>query len=140
MEILKKVILDNTVGHYLLVIGVVLFFRLFRQFLSQPFALSLYFLVKRIWKQTEKKAFLEMMARPLGWLITILAGLTAISSLHFPSAWDFSVLGLSLRYVTGKIMVAAIILTLSWFLSKMVNFTALVMEKKALMKIGRAHV
>jgi MscS family membrane protein len=42
-------------------------------------------------------------------------------------------MGLSLKLFTGKIMLAAFILTLSWFLSKTVNFSALIMGKKALM-------
>lgn len=131
MDFLDKVILDNAIGDYLIVIGVVLFFRLFRKFLSRPFALSLYFFIRRFWNQIEKKAFMEMIALPIGRFITLMAGLTAISSLHYPSAWNIIIQGISLKLFFYKTMQAAFILTLSWFLSKTVNFTALIMGKKA---------
>lgn len=132
MEFLDKQILDNSIRDYLIVISVIVFFRLFRRFLSKPFALGLFYVISRIWKHVEKKTFMEMIARPLGWFITILAGLAAISGLNYPAVWNINLYGTPLQIVLNKIMLMAVILTVSWFLSRLVNFTALVMGKKAL--------
>lgn len=131
MEYLNWKILDNTIGSYLIVMITVFSILLFKKFLSRPFAILLYHLLRRFWKSIDKKQFIELIIKPMGRLLVIMAFIASISSLHFPSAWNIAIFDQSLRKTIDHTVLCAVILSFTWFLTRLVDFTASTLERKA---------
>lgn len=131
MEYLDRIILDNSVRNYLIVIGTVILILLLKKLLSRPFAILLYHVVFRFWKSIDKKQFIQLILKPLGWFLVIMASIASISSLHFPSAWQFNVFNKSLKSILDHATLCLILLTCTWFLIRLIDFTASTLERKA---------
>jgi len=131
MDQLNRIILDNTILSYLIVAGVILLIFIFRRFLSSPLALVIYYLSKKRWSNLEKKQFIEMIARPMGWLITILIGIASISNLNYPILWNFKIYNTPFHSILNKLSLAIVIISISWFITKFVNFIAYTLKINA---------
>jgi len=124
------VILDNKVGSYLIVAGIVLFLLLFKRHLSRYLASLLYLLVKKKWHFIEKSEFISMLFKPLGWFITITISVMAIDKLNFPAAWQFKIYGEPTDDLLQKIGNILIVLYFTLFLIRSINFVSLFFEHR----------
>ena len=124
------VILDNEVGSYLIVAGIVLFLLLFKRHLSRYLASLLYLLVKKKWHFIEKSEFISMLFKPLGWFITITISVMAIDKLNFPVAWQFKIYGEPTDDLLQKIGNILIVLYFTLFLIRSINFVSLFFEHR----------
>ncbi len=124
------VILDNKVGSYLIVAGIVLFLLLFKRHLSRYLASLLYLLVKKIWHFIEKSEFISMLFKPLGWFITITISVMAIDKLNFPAAWQFKIYGETTDDLLQKMGNILIVLYFTLFLIRSINFVSLFFEHR----------
>ncbi|MBS1927462.1 MAG: mechanosensitive ion channel family protein, partial [Bacteroidetes bacterium] len=124
------VILDNKVGSYLIVAGIVLFLLLFKRHLSRYLASLLYLLVKKKWHFIEKSEFISMLFKPLGWFITITISVMAIDKLNFPAAWQFKIYGETTDDLLQKMGNILIVLYFTLFLIRSINFVSLFFEHR----------
>ena len=124
------VILDNEVGSYLIVAGIVLFLLLFKRHLSRYLASLLYLLVKKKWHFIEKSEFISMLFKPLGWFITITISVMAIDKLNFPAAWQFKIYGETTDDLLQKMGNILIVLYFTLFLIRSINFVSLFFEHR----------
>ena len=124
------VILDNEVGSYLIVAGIVLFLLLFKRHLSRYLASLLYLLVKKKWHFIEKSEFISMLFKPLGWFITITISVMAIDKLNFPVAWQFKIYGETTDDLLQKMGNILIVLYFTLFLIRSINFVSLFFEHR----------
>src|SRR5688572_17821628 len=62
---------DNLIGNYFIIIGIILLVLLVKKYLARSVAGLLYQLVHSIWKDVSKKAFINLVARPLGFFLAI---------------------------------------------------------------------
>lgn len=129
-KFLHTVILDNEVRNYLTVACIIIFLLLFKRLLSRYIASLLFLLIRLKWKFIEKKEFISLLLRPLGWLITITISVMAIDKLNFPAAWQFKIYGEPTDDILHKTGNAVIVLYFTLFLIRSINFVSLIFENR----------
>jgi MscS family membrane protein len=131
MDFLNEIFYSNSIKSYCIVAGIILLMLIVKRFLSRYIASLLYRLVKRIWKNIEKKSFVDLLIEPLEWFLVILISVFSIDKLNFPEEWKYSVYGHSVEEIVNKIGIGIIIISFTWLLLRMVDFIAVVLERKA---------
>jgi MscS family membrane protein len=104
---------------------------LFQRVLSQSVASILFLLVKRNWKTIQRKDFIGLMIKPLGWFITVSVSVFAIDKLTFPTAWYFKIYGRPSDVLLDKTGSCLIIIYFIWFTLSLIDFIAMILEQKA---------
>ena len=64
MKFLEEIYLDNTVGKWLMVAGVILLALLLKKYVSRYLASLLYRMVYKTWKSVDKKSFIDLLLAP----------------------------------------------------------------------------
>ena len=131
MEVLDKLILDNTIRSYLTVFIIISVVLLFKKLVSHKIASLLFLLINKQWKTLKKADFVSLTINPVSWLLVIVVADFAIEKLNYPSAWNFKLHGILLNDILEKIGNSAIILALFYFLISLVNFISLLLEQQA---------
>ncbi|MEO8147433.1 MAG: mechanosensitive ion channel domain-containing protein [Bacteroidia bacterium] len=131
MNFLDRIIFENTVESYLVVLSTILFLLLFKRYLSHYVASLLYIIVKNNWKNIEKTAFIALLIKPLSWFITISISIFAIDKLNFPGAFVFKIYGHATDEIIQRIGICLIIVYFFWFIRSLIDFIALIFEQKA---------
>lgn len=139
MEFLDKLILDNTVRSYLIVLTIIVVVLLFKRLLSHKIASLLFLLLNKQWKTIKKEDFVSLTINPLSWLLVIVVSDFAIEKLNFPTAWDFKLHGILLNDILEKIGNSAIIIAVFYFLISLINFISLLLEQQALQDADKSH-
>jgi len=139
MEVLDKLILDNTIRSYLTVFIIISVVLLFKKLLSHKIASLLFLLINKQWKTLKKADFVSLTINPVSWLLVIVVADFAIEKLNYPSAWNFKLHGILLNDILEKIGNSAIILALFYFLISLVNFISLLLEQQASNDDDKSH-
>jgi MscS family membrane protein len=130
-DFLNKMFFDNPVKSYLIVAGVILFVLILKKVISRYFAGLIYRLVNVVFRDVDKRSFSDLVAKPLGLFLLILVSIIALHKLTFPQYWDVEVY----KYRTKEIIHTAgtiiLIVAFIWLLLRMIDFIALILEKKA---------
>ena len=130
MDFLDNIYFDNTVRNYCIVGGSILLMLILKRYLSRYIASLLFRIAHRIWKDIDKKSFIDLVVEPLEWFLLILIAVFAIDKLNFPQAWEYNIYGHSTNEILSKIGIGIIIISFTWLLLRMIDFIALVLEKK----------
>jgi len=130
-DFLNEIWLDNSIRTYLIVCGVILFAWLFRPLLSRYFAGLLFGVVHRIWKNVDKPAFTSLVLKPLGFFLLILVSVAALYKLNFPHRLDETIYNFTIRQIIHSIGTIILIVSLFGLLLRIIDFIALILEKKA---------
>ncbi|MEO6406347.1 MAG: mechanosensitive ion channel family protein [Ferruginibacter sp.] len=130
MDFLDTYFLDNAVKSYLLVAGIILLVILLKRFLSHYVASLIYVFIKAHWKTIEKKQFVILIVKPLGWFLAVIISIFALDKLSYPSAWQFSIYGHPLEGIIEKTGVCIIIYSFIRLLLSLINFIALLLGEK----------
>ncbi|MEP6674237.1 MAG: mechanosensitive ion channel domain-containing protein [Ferruginibacter sp.] len=139
MDFFDRIYWDNSVKSYLIVGGAILLMLLLKRYLSRYIASLLYKLVNRIWKNIEKKSFTDLVVEPLEWFLLILISVFAIDKLNFPTQWDYQLYGHSSEEILSRLGIGIIILSFTGLLLRIIDFIALVLEKKASIANDKSH-
>jgi len=131
MGFLDNIFLDNTIRDYLMVAGIILLVYFLKRILSHYLASLIFLFIHKVWKNIEKKQFIELLVRPLGWLIVIIISVAALDKLHFPDAWRFKIFRLHSEQLFEKLGICLIIIFFIRFVLSLVDFIALILEQKA---------
>lgn len=130
-DFLNKMVFDNPIRNYLIVAGVILFILILRRVISRYFAGLIYRLVNVVFRDVDKRSFADLVAKPLGLFLLILVSIIALHKLTFPHYWNIEVYKYNTKeiiYTTGTIV---LIISFIWLLLRMIDFIALILEKKA---------
>ena len=117
--------------NYSIVAGSILLMLLIKRFLSRYLASVCYRIVHRIWRNVEKKSFVDLVVEPLEWFLVILISVIAIDKLNFPSEWTYTLYGHSLQDILNRFGIGIIIAGFTWLIMRMIDFIAIVLEQKA---------
>jgi len=131
MDFLDTVFWDNTVRSYCIVGGTVLLMLIVKRYASRYIALLLCRLLKRVWKNFDKESFINLVVEPLEWLLFILIAVFAVDKLNFPTAWHYSIYSHSTEDIVDRVGIGIIIVSFTWFLLRIIDFIALVLERRA---------
>ncbi|MGQ0737864.1 MAG: mechanosensitive ion channel family protein [Bacteroidota bacterium] len=130
-DFLEQIWLDNSVKHYLIVAGVILFAWLLKKFISRYFAGLLYRLVHQVWKDLDKPSFTKLVVRPLGMFLAILVSIVALYKLSFPSELNAEVYKYTVKEIVQCIGNIILIVSFTALLIRIIDFIALILEKRA---------
>jgi MscS family membrane protein len=126
-----QVILDNPVKSYLLVVAVILFVVLLKRLISRYVAGLLSHGARRIWKDMDVKSFTTLMMQPLGLFLVIFISIVAFHKLTFPALLEVEVYGYTTKDILHFIATAILIISFIWLLLRLIDFIAMILEKKA---------
>ena len=137
-DFLDQVILDNTVRSYLTVAGVILLVLILKRFVSRYLAGLIYKLVKNLFPGVDKKSFADLVTQPLGWFLLISVSIIALHKLTFPARLDAEVYNRNTKEIVHTIGTIVLIASFIWLLLRMIDFIALILEKKADQTVSQA--
>jgi MscS family membrane protein len=125
------IILDNTLGTYVLIAGVILLAVSLKQFISRVFASLVFNVVRRIAVGVDKRSFVNLVTPPLENFLVILVTLVSLEKLHYPDAFDVSIYKVRFHRVIEIIAMLVMIASFIWLLLRIIDFIALILEQKA---------
>jgi len=138
MDFLNQYFLDNTIKSYLLVLGIIVLLYLFKKFVSQSIANILYYPVKLFWKDINRKQFVSLLLKPLGWFILVCVALFTISRLNYPQFLDFKIYKFSFDKILEKTAVLIFVFSFIRLCLSIVDFISLILTKKASLTLSRS--
>jgi MscS family membrane protein len=125
------IILDNTLGTYILISGIILLAVSLREYISRVFASLVFKVVKRIAYGVDRRSFVNLVTPPLEIFFVILVTLIALEKLKYPDFLDFSIYKVSLHHVIEIIAMIVMISSFIWLLLRIIDFIAIILEQKA---------
>ncbi len=130
-DFLEQIWLDNPVKNYLIVAGVILFVILLKRFISRYLAGLMFKVVNKIWKDIDKKSFINLLIQPLGFFLLILVTIISLHKLNFPAKLNVEVYQYSVKQILHSIGTVVLIISFIWLLLRIIDFIAIILEKKA---------
>lgn len=121
----------NSVKSYFIVAGILVFIWLLKRFISRYFAGLLYKLVHSVWKDLDKKSFISLVVKPLGFFLAVMVSIITLYKLNFPPVLNQEVYKYTVKQIvhcTGNII---LIVSFVALLIRIIDFIALILEKKA---------
>src|ERR1700730_2259839 len=130
-DLLNRVVFNNTIRDYLIVIGIILLVFLFKRYLSKYFAGLLFQLVKKIARGVDKAPFVNLVVQPLEIFLLIMVTMIALEKLSFPRVMRFEIYKVSFHVIIETASIIILLLTFTWLLLRIIDFIALILEQKA---------
>lgn len=130
-KILQYVFLDNTLGSYVVVIGIILLAIAFKRYISRYIAGLIFRVIRKTAKGVDKKSFVDLVVQPVDIFLVILVSLGAIGKLNYPKLLNVSLYKISLAKILETISAMVLIITFIWLLLRIIDFIALILEQKA---------
>lgn len=139
--IFNFVLLDNTVGSYLIVAAIIVFVALFKKYLSRYVAGLLFRIIRKLVKGVDKETFINLVVAPLRTFLLILITIITLEKLNFPTtpiklgslsfSPDFRIYRITLHQLVDTVSVIILIFSFIWLLLRIIDFIALILEWKA---------
>lgn len=130
-RIFDFIVLDNTLGTYLLIAGIILLAISLREFISRVVASLVFKVVKRIASGVDRRSFVNLVTPPLENFFVILVIMVALEKLTFPHILNFEIYKVSMHKVIDIIAMFILIISFIWLLLRIIDFIALILEQKA---------
>ena len=130
-DFFSQLYFDNEVKDYLIAFGIILFIVLVNRIISKYFAGLIFSFVRRIWKNVDKKSFIDLVIHPLGMFLVVFVSLVALHKLKFPGRWDVEVYRYTVKDIFHAIGTTVLIISFIWLLLRMIDFIATILEKRA---------
>lgn len=125
------IILDNTLGTYVLIAGIILLAVSLKPYISEFIASLVFRIVKRIAAGVDRRSFVKLVTPPLENFIVILVTLIALEKLNYPELLDFSIYKVRLHKVIEIAALIVMVVSFIWLLLRIIDFIALILEQKA---------
>lgn len=130
-EFLDQVWLDNTIRSYLIVAGIILFVILVKKYVAHYIAGVIFYFIKSIWKDVDKKSFTSLVSRPLGFFLAIFVSIVTIYKLKFPHQLEVDIYRLTLKEFFHTIASLILIISFIRLLLRIIDFIAIILHIKA---------
>ncbi|HLO80380.1 MAG TPA: mechanosensitive ion channel domain-containing protein [Chitinophagaceae bacterium] len=130
-EFWSRVFLDNTVREYGIVIAVIFVAYLLKKFIGRYASSWVFMLMKTLGRQIEKQAFVDLIVGPMQSFLFVVISYLAIKTLNFPALLDRKFLSVRTPDIIEAIGELLIIFFFFKMVLRLVDYMALIMEKKA---------
>lgn len=130
-DFLEQVWWGNPVKNYFITGGIILFVWLLKKFISRYFAGLLFRVVHSIWKDIDKKSFVNLVVRPLGFFLLILVSIVTLYKLNFPEELNPTIYKYTVKEIIHCFGTIILIVSFIGLLLRMIDFIALILEKRA---------
>jgi MscS family membrane protein len=128
---LDREFLDNTIRDYIWVVGVILFVLLLNRIISKYIAILLCKIFKRGWKTFDQQKFVSLIIHPLGIFLVITVSIIALYRLNFPGGLNFTIYRYPAKRILLSLAITIQITAFTWFLLRIIDFIATVLEIRA---------
>jgi MscS family membrane protein len=129
---LSKIILGNSVGDYLIVLGALVTTLSLNAFLSHRISDALFKLITKRNTTLDKDTLYKLIAKPLRNIIALLVLFVCTSHLEYPASWDIAPKSeFGLRLVIHRAYLSVLILSFTWACLKFAEFLGLMLMAKA---------
>jgi len=126
-----KVVLDNTIRDYAIVAAIILVAYLLKKYVGRYTASIFFWLMNRMGRLIERKAFIELILSPVEVFLFLLISFLSLQTLTFPKILLYSFHKTDTATVLSDIASAILILAFFSMLLRVVDYITLVMEKRA---------
>ena len=130
-DFFEQVWLNNPVKDYFFVAGVILFVLIFKKYISRYFAGLIFLVVHSIWKGVDRSSFKNLVVKPLGFFVLVLVSIIALHRLKFPELLNVELYRFTTKEFVHCIGTIILIVCFINFLRHIIDFIALILEKKA---------
>lgn len=131
MDFLDKIYFDNSLKNISIVFGTILLVLICKRYFSRYIASLFFRLINRIWKNIDKKTFVDLVVEPLEWFLLLLIAVFAIDKLNFPGQWQYNIYGHSTEQIASKIGIGLIIISFTNLLLRTIDFIAIVLKQNS---------
>ena len=130
-DFLDRVVLDNSIRDYLIVLAVILVVLILKRFVSRYIAAFIFSFIRRIWKDVDRKSFSDLLIQPLGFFLLILVTIISLHKLTFPARLDVDIYRFTTKELIHTAGTVILIMSFLWLLLRIIDFVAVILEKKA---------
>jgi MscS family membrane protein len=130
-DFLNRIYFDNTVGSYLMVAIIILIAIIIKRYLARSIAELIFHFVNRVWKDVDKKVFINLVVRPLGFFLAVLVAMISLYKLNFPHQLNIDIYRITLREFLHGLGSFVIILSFIRLLLRMIDFIAIILHIRA---------
>jgi MscS family membrane protein len=130
-EFLSRVLLGNTVKNYIVVIAIILFVLAFKRYMARYLAIFIFQFVNRAWKDVDKKTFIHLVAKPLGFFLVVFISVIALYKLSFPNEFNVEIYRITLMQFLHGLGSLIIILAFIRLLLRTIDFVAIILHIRA---------
>ena len=130
-ELLDRVWLDNTLRSYLVVAIIILVVIIIKKFIAQYIAGLIFYFIKSVWKDVDKKAFISLVAKPLGHFLAIFVSIITLYKLRFPTVLAVDIYRITLKELLHIIASLVLIVSFVRLLLRSIDFIAIILHIKA---------
>ena len=138
-DLFQRVYFDNTVRDIVIVFAIILFVVLLKRLFSKYLAGLIFSFVRRIWKNLDKKEFIDLVIHPLGMLLVFFVSIAALYQLQFPGLWNVTIYRYSVKEILHASATIILIAAFIWFLLRLIDFIAMVLHRKASLMHDQGH-
>ncbi|MFZ4103042.1 MAG: mechanosensitive ion channel family protein [Sphingobacterium thalpophilum] len=149
IEFLEQIFFGNSLRNYLYFSSILLFGLLFKRVFSKLLNRLMFLLFKRIEPDTKPKVFIEMLLKPVEFLIILIVIYLSINQLDYPlnevifrrtSLIDNvpTLYELKVVQVVDKLILLLFIISAFWILLRIIDFIAHVFKYKALFSLSKS--
>ena len=126
-DFLNQVYFDNTVRKYAITLGIILFVLLLNRIISKYLAGLLFTFVKRIWKDIDKKSFVDLVIHPVSLFIVVFVSIVALHKLTFPAVWNVEIYTYTVKEIIHAFATSILIVCFIWLLLRTIDFIATIL-------------
>jgi MscS family membrane protein len=127
----NQLVFDNPLKKYLLIVGTILLVILLKRIISRLIARFLFRFIKRVDGGLDESVFLNLVVGPIGIFLVLFVSISSIEKLHFPTMLDFDIYEVSAKQIIHALATIVIIIGFIWLLLRLVDFVALILQRKA---------
>lgn len=131
MNFWEQIFLDNSVRQYIIVASIILVAYVFKKFIGRYVSWLFFFLMQRMGRVIERKAFIDMIVEPVEKFLFVFISYFALRSLVFPKVLVVNLWKVSTPEIAEAIGETLLIWFFFQMLLRLVDYVALVMGKKA---------
>lgn len=135
---MDSVFFGNSVRDYLWVAGVILLVLLLNRLISRYIAMILFRIFKRVWKTFDEQKFIELVLNPLGTFLVVSVSIVALYRLTFPPQLDVKLYKYPLHQIILSIAIAVQITVFIWLLLRLIDYIAIVLERRAALTLDQS--
>jgi MscS family membrane protein len=131
MNFWEQIFLDNSVRQYIVVASIILVAYVFKKFIGRYVSWLFFFLMQRMGRVIERKAFIDMIIEPVEKFLFVFISYFALRSLVFPKLLIVNLWKVNTPEITEALGETLLIWFFFQMLLRLVDYVALVMGKKA---------
>jgi MscS family membrane protein len=121
---------NNTVGAYITALAIILFVFLLKKVISRYLASLLCRVFGRVWKNFDRKTFVDLVVHPLGIFLVITVSIVALYRLHFPEQLDMELYRYRLHNVLLALAFMLQIGSFTWLILRTIDFVAVLLQQQ----------